>query len=112
MADNSYAANNAFAIGTIPESVTSENNKFAVNFSTFFSDGATNANYTADRTFTIADPDTYKGTDGTPVGVTGGEYPWYKVPSIPYVKNLNATVNGTDLKVNYVAGVGSTNPQP
>ena len=110
VADNSYAANNAFAIGTIPESVTSENNKFGVNFSTFFSDGATNANYTTDRTFTIADPDTYKGTDGTPIGVVGGTYPWYKQPEIPYVKDLNATVSGTDLNVSYEAGVRTTNP--
>ena len=69
-----------------------------------------NANYTADRTFTIADPDTYKGTDGTPVGVTGGTYPWYKQPEIPYVKDLNATVSDTNLNVTYEAGVRTTNP--
>ena len=38
--------------------------------------------------------------------------PGTRKPAIPYVKNLNATVDGTDLKVNYEAGVGSTNPQP
>ena len=112
IASGAYSQNNIYSRGSIHEGVISENDWFGVNFSTLFSDGFTNANYTAERTFILADPDTYKGTDGTPVGVTGGDYPWYKVPSIPYVKNLNATVNGTDLKVNYVAGVGSTNPQP
>ena len=86
------------------------NNKYAVDFSTLFGDGVNNIDYSTARSFILADPDTYKGTDGTPVGVTGGDYPWYKVPSIPYVKNLNATVNGASLDVNYDAGVGSTNP--
>ena len=106
---DSYAEKNIFL--QIPErhdNIISVNNWFGINVATLFSDG----DYAEGRTFELADPDTYMGTDGTPVGVTGGDYPWYKVPSIPYVKNLNATVDGTDLKVNYVAGVGSTNPQP
>ena len=86
------------------------NNKYAVDFSTLFGDGVNNIDYSTARTFVLATPGDYPGTDGTPVGVTGGDYPWYKVPSIPYVKNLNATVNGTSLDVNYDAGVGSTNP--
>ena len=110
VADNSYAENNAFLIGSIPTSVTSVNNWFGINISTFFSDGAANANYTTTRTFTLADPDTYSGTDRTPVGVTGGDYPWYKQPEIPYVKDLNATVSDTNLNVTYEAGVRSTNP--
>ena len=109
---NSYAEKNIFL--QIPErhdNITSVNNWFGIDVATLFSDGTT-IDYAENRTFELAAPDTYKGTDGTPVGVTGGDYPWYKVPSIPYVKNLNASVDGTDLKVNYVAGVGSTNPQP
>ena len=109
---NAYLERNVFVeIGGI-SNVTSIDNWFSVNLSTLFADGFTNMDYNESRTFELADPNEYKGTDGTPVGVTGGEYPWYKVPSIPYVKNLNATVEGTNLKVNYVAGVGSTNPQP
>ena len=109
---NSYAEKNIFLqISERHDNITSVNNWFGIDVATLFSDGTT-IDYAENRTFELAAPDTYKGTDGTPVGVTGGEYPWYKVPSIPYVKNLNATVNGTDLKVNYVAGVGSTNPQP
>ena len=107
---NSYAEKNIFL--QIPErhdNIISVNNWFGINVATLFSDGTT-IDYAENRTFQLADPDTYKGTDGTPVGVTGGDYPWYKVPSIPYVKNLNATVNGTSLDVNYEAGVGSTNP--
>lgn len=112
LAENSYAENNVFAIGSssIPASVNSINNWFGVDLTTLFGDGANNAGYTAERTFILADPDTYKGTDGTPVGVTGGDFPWYKVPSLPYVKDLKATVNGTNLDVDYEAGVRSTNP--
>ena len=86
------------------------NNWYAVDFSTLFGDGVNNIDYTTARTFTLSTPDEYLGNDNSPVGVTGGDYPWYKVPSIPYVKNLNATVNGASLDVNYDAGVGSTNP--
>lgn len=110
IASGAYSEKNIYARGGIHEGVVSINDWFGVNFSTLFSDGVADAGYAAERTFELAAPDTYKGTDGTPVGVTGGDYPWYKVPSIPYVKNLNATVNGTSLDVNYDAGVGSTNP--
>lgn len=105
----SYAENNIFTRGAFSSNVISVNNFFGVNCDALFSD-ADNIAYNANRKFTLKSPETYVGTDGTPVGVTGGDYPWYKVPSIPYVKNLNATVNGASLDVNYDAGVGSTNP--
>lgn len=70
---------------------------------TLFTD-ATDVSYNPEWTYTLIDSK-YKGTDGTEVGFNGGEYPWNKQPSIPYVKNLNATVNGASLDVDYVAGV-------
>jgi hypothetical protein len=70
---------------------------------TLFTD-ATDVGYNPEWTYTLKDSK-YKGTDGTEVGINGGKYPWNKQPELPYVKNMSATVDGTDLKVNYQAGV-------
>lgn len=64
-----------------------------------FSD-ATDATYSATRTFEILQPTTWIGNDGKEVGI---RYGWSKVPGTPVVKNLNATVAGTDLNVVYEA---------
>ena len=63
---------------------------------------ATNATYSATRTFEIQQPSAWIGTDGQEVGI---RYGWSKVPKTPVVKNLNATVNGTSLGVTYQAEV-------
>ena len=65
---------------------------------------AENVEYTETRTFELKDPETYKGTDGTPIGPSGGAG-WNKVPSHPYIKNLSATTSGTNLNVSYESGV-------
>ena len=78
-------------------------NCYYVDLANLFADG-TDAAYAEDRTWKLQDETTYKGTDGTPIGPSGG-FGWYKVPSTPYVKDLNATVNGTNLGVAYEAGV-------
>ena len=90
-----------FVVDGLNANVLSENNKFNVDINNIFSDGGTGVDYATDRTFTLADQDTYKGNDNKPIGIND----WVKIPAIPYVKNLNATVDGTDLKVNYQAGV-------
>lgn len=90
-----------FVVGGLNANVLSENNMFSVDINNIFSDGGTGVDYATDRTFTLADQDTYKGNDNKPIGIND----WVKIPAIPYVKNLNATVDGTDLKVNYQAGV-------
>jgi hypothetical protein len=90
-----------FVVGGLNANVLSENNKFSVDINNIFSDGGTGVDYTAERTFTLTDQETYKGNDNNPIGI----YDWVKLPAIPYVKNLNATVDGTELKVNYQAGV-------
>ena len=76
-------------------------NCYAIDIRGIFSD-ATNANYSATRTFEIQQPETWLGTDGQEIGI---RYGWSKVPSTPVVKNLNATVAGTDLNVTYEAEV-------
>jgi hypothetical protein len=78
-------------------------NCYYVDLANLFADG-TDAAYAEDRTWKLQDETTYKGTDGTPIGPSGG-FGWYKEPSTPYVKDLNATVNGTNLGVAYEAGV-------
>ena len=68
-----------------------------------FADGE-NGDYSPTRTFELKAPDTYVGTDGTPIGLSGGAG-WNKVPSNPYVSKVNATISGTQLNVTYEAGV-------
>ena len=63
-----------------------------------------NGDYTPTRTFELKDPTTYVGTDGTPIGLSGGAG-WNKVPSNPYVSKVNTTLSGTQLNVTYEAGV-------
>ena len=91
----------AFVVDGLNANVLSENNIFNIDVNSLFSDGGTDVNYTTERTFTLADQETYKGQDSKPIGI----YDWVKIPSTPYVKNLKATVNGTNLGVEYEAGV-------
>lgn len=74
-------------------------NCYAVDIRGIFTD-AQNANYSASRTFEIQQPDIWIGTDGKEIGI---RYGWSKVPGTPVVKNLNATVAGTELNVVYEA---------
>ena len=68
-----------------------------------FADGE-NADYSPTRTFELKEPAKYVGTDGTPIGLSGGAG-WNKVPSNPYVSKVNTTLSGTQLNVTYEAGV-------
>ena len=60
--------------------------------------------YSADRTFEIQQPDVWIGTDGTQIGLHGGQG-WSKVPRIPVIKSLGLNVEGSSLKINYEAEV-------
>ena len=95
--------------GSLPADVTSIDNWLGVNLNaTLFTD-ATNVDYNPEWTYTLKDPK-YKGTDGTEVGINGGKYPWNKQPELPYVKNMSATVDNTNLNVSYEAGVKTDTP--
>lgn len=63
---------------------------------------ATNHNYSETRTFEIQKPDVWVGTDGTPVGMTGGKG-WSRIPATPVVKDLKLSVSGKTLNVEYEA---------
>ena len=75
----------------------------AVQISDIFND-ASDGTYSATRTFELQNPNEWIGTDGTQIGILGGEG-FSKVPSTPVVKNLSPTVEGSILKISYEAEV-------
>ena len=74
-------------------------NIYQVQLTEIFND-ALNAEYTAERTFVLKNPEMYVGTDGTPIGPSGGLL-WNKVPATPVVKNITLGVSGSQLNVSY-----------
>lgn len=88
--------------GNFPSTATVET-YYKVDLATIFAD-AENADYSETRTFELKDPNTYQGTDGTPIGPAGGEG-WNKVPAKPSIANFNTSVSGTYLNVTYDADV-------
>ena len=85
------------------DDVNLENCYLLSSIADIFADGE-NADYSPTRTFELKDPAKYVGTDGTPIGLSGGAG-WNKVPSNPYVSKVNTTLSGTQLNVTYEAGV-------
>lgn len=79
-------------------------NNYFISIADVFDDGINNATYSEERTFELKNPTAYVGSDGKPIGPSGG-IGWNKIPSTPIVKNLDATVNGTSLEVDYDAEV-------
>lgn len=82
----------------------SVNNWFGISWADVFKDQA-NLDYSDTRTFELSDEAkaTYIGSDGTQVGINGGNYPWNKTPHTPLVTDLKVTIDGTNLKVTYNA---------
>lgn len=76
-------------------------NCYEVALADIFTDGE-NAAYSPERTWELQQPDVWVGTDGTPIGPSGG-MGWNKVPTTPVVKNLQLNVSGRTLNVNYEA---------
>lgn len=58
--------------------------------------------YSPERTFKIQQPDVWQATDGTEIGIRGGDG-WSKAPSTPVLKNLRTRVDGATLQVDYQA---------
>ena len=94
---------------SLPVDVTSIDNWLDVYMDATLFTNATSVDYKPEWTYTLKDSK-YKGTDGTEVGINGGKYPWNKQPELPYVKNLSATVDNTNLNVSYEAGVKTDTP--
>lgn len=90
--------------GTFPENTLYDPaTLYKLDLANIFADGE-DSTYSPSRTYELKDPDTYKGTDGTPIGPSGGDG-WNKVPFKPVVANLNTTVTDTNLNVTYDAVV-------
>ncbi len=85
-----------------PQTVTGEN-IYQVELGNIFADAA-DAAYSPTRTFELQQPETWVGTDGTEIGIRGGNG-WGKVPATPVVKNLQLEVKGATLNVTYDAEV-------
>ena len=81
--------------------MTVENLYHVYNLAEIFTDEAS-ADYTPTRTFELQQPETWVGTDGTQVGLHGGNG-WNKVPGVPVVKDLQLSVDGSTLNVTYEA---------
>lgn len=68
-------------------------------------DGA-DGTYAEDKTFELKYPSKYVGTDGTEVGLYGGNYPWNKIPCTPRItkSEIDATTSADGkLKVSITA---------
>ena len=64
-----------------------------------FADGQDNLNY-ADtegkpRTWVLKNPTAYVGVDGTPCGVTGGNFPWNPIPATPRILSTSVDAKTT-----------------
>lgn len=74
-------------------------------FKTLFADGQDNLDYLdADgkpRTWTLAAPTTYVDAEGSPCGVTGGDFPWNPIPATPRIisTSVDAKSEAGKLKV-------------
>ncbi len=90
---------------------TCDNNYYINNnWGEILKDGQANLNFfltdtSTPRTWELADPTTYVGTDGTPCGVTGGDFPWNPVPATPRIisTSVDAKTTPGTLKVSIKA---------
>lgn len=78
-------------------------NCYQVDLAEIFADGE-NADYSVERTYELQQPNVLVGTDGTPIGPSGG-LGWIKHPSTPVVKDLQLNVERAILYIDYDAEV-------
>lgn len=94
---NSYYNNVNFPMGT--DNVTNENPYTIANTEVFVN--YENPTFSFDQDFHLKNPELYVGTDGTQVGIYGGEYAWPDakavLPSNPHIRTCNTALN-TDEK--------------
>lgn len=98
---------NSILYNSLPASATSKNNLFVGNAQV--GDGVQDMNnnwtgvanagvyavdgedgtYATDKTFELKYPNKYVGTDGTQIGLYGGNYAWNKIPCLPRITESN-----------------------
>lgn len=69
----------------------------------------TSANFSYEQDYHLQNPDAYIGTDGTQVGIYGGEHAWtgYAMPTNPHVREINAATQTDEngmLQINIKVG--------
>lgn len=87
----STSKNNIF-VGTasIGNGVQDSNNNWTgiANAGVYAAEGE-DGTYAEDKTFELKYPKKYVGTDGTEIGLYGGNYPWNKIPCTPRIMESN-----------------------
>lgn len=86
-ASGSTVKNNIFAFsGALTAGVQSDGSNWlnTANAGIYAAEGE-DGTYAADKTFELKYPKKYIGTDGTQVGLHGGDYPWNKIPCTPRI---------------------------
>lgn len=87
----STSKNNIF-VGTasIGNGVQDSNNNWTgiANAGVYTAEGE-DGTYAEDKTFELKYPKKYVGTDGTEIGLYGGNYPWNKIPCTPRIMESN-----------------------
>ncbi len=86
LSSSSTSKNNIF----IGRTSTGTNNANDVNWTGLANAGVwaeegNDGHYSAEKTFELKNPNKYIGTDGTQVGIHGGDYPWNKIPCTPRI---------------------------
>lgn len=72
-------------------------------------DNAHYIEYNAQYKYMLLNPELYVGTDGTLVGLHGGDYPWNKIPSVPRITERTVGHKTTDGKL-HIALKAETRP--
>lgn len=87
----STSKNNIF-VGTVSigNGVQDSNNNWTgiANAGVYAAEGE-DGTYAKDKTFELKYPKKYVGTDGTEIGLYGGNYPWNKIPCTPRIMESN-----------------------
>lgn len=87
----STSKNNLFVNNSsIGDGVQDSNNNWTgvANAGVYVTEGE-DGTYAEDKTFELKYPEKYIGTDGTEIGLYGGNYPWNKIPCTPRIIESN-----------------------
>lgn len=103
--ENCTAQNNIFATTSIGTNVTGTGNWTGVADAGIWEvDGETGRSYDATKTFALRFPAKYVGTDGTEVGINGGNAPFDRISPIPRILEADVDIRTAEdgkLNVNF-----------
>lgn len=97
---NNVGWESRFSCGGQNTSVNNYDVALWTNWKTLLADGQDNLDFfikdtTTPRTWVLAEPTTYVGLDGTPCGVTGGDFPWNPIPATPRILSTSVDAKTT-----------------